>query len=363
MDKKINKYFQLAFYEAYKGLGSTSPNPCVGAIVVKDCKVIGKGHTMPPPSSHAEVMAIEDAIQKGFSVEGATMFVTLEPCSFVGRTPSCARMIVEKKIKKVYIATLDPHPKVAGKGVEILKESGIEVKLNCFKDEADYLNRFFFKSLKSEFPYITLKFAQTLDGFIAREDGNSKWISNSMSRRNCHRHRSFYDAILVGFNTLIADNPTLNVRMVNALSEPVRIVLWTKKHTEIELENYNIISKDGAKTVIIHAGLKDIYIEKYKSEKIIFIKTNIINGEMDIETPLKYLKKELNILSLFVEGGATVLSSFYNKKLFDEIILYIAPKFFGKGISCLKNAKEFDNLQLFYSRKFGDDLSLIYRKI
>ncbi len=344
-------------------MGTTSPNPCVGAVVVKDNKVIGKGHTMPPPSSHAEVMAIEDAIQNGFCVENTTMFVTLEPCSFVGRTPSCARMLVEKKIKKVYIATLDPHQKVAGKGVEILKDAGIEVEINCFQKEADYLHRFFFHSLKSDFPYITLKFAQTLDGFVSRENGDSKWISNAMSRRNCHRHRSFYDAILVGFNTLLTDNPTLNVRLVKSISEPVRIVLWTKKHTEIELENYNIISKDGAKTIIIHAGLSQNYIQKYSNDKVLFIKTEIINSEMDIITPLKYLKQDLNILSLFVEGGATVLSSFYNQNLFDELLLYIAPKVFGKGISCLKNAEEFDNLQLFYSRKFGNDLSLIYRRI
>jgi len=361
--KNINditkKYFTQAFYQAYLGLGSTSPNPSVGAIIVKNGKIIGKGYTMPPPGSHAEVMAIKSAKE---SVKGATMYVTLEPCSFHGRTPSCALMLVKSGIKKVYIASLDPHPKVAGKGVKILEDAGISVDVGKFKVEAEYLHRFFFQSLKSEIPYITLKAAQTLDGFVARENGNSKWISNPMSRRHTHRQRGFYDAILVGFNTLVVDNPTLNVRMVKSKSEPIRVILWSRKGTEIDLENYNVISKNGAKTIIVYTKLKESYIEKYQTEDVIFYKANLLNEETDLLTVLKYLKSEFDILSLFIEGGAGILSTFYNNKLFNELLLFIAPKIFGKGISIFKNTKEADNLTLFFSRKFGNDLSLIYRK-
>ncbi len=359
MDEFTKKYFKQAFYQAYLGLGSTSPNPSVGAVVVKNGKVIGKGHTMPPPGSHAEVVAIESATE---SVEGSTMFVTLEPCSFHGRTPSCAKLIVESKIKKVYIASLDPHPKVAGKGVEILKDAGIEVEVGLLQEQAEYLHRFFFFSLQNEIPYITLKAAQTLDGFVARDNGNSKWISNAMSRRNTHRQRGFYDAILVGFNTLISDNPTLNVRMVTSKSEPIRVVLWTRKGVEIDLEHYNIISENGAKTIIIYTKLKESYIQKYSSDDIIFIKAELNNGEVDLFNVLKQLKDKFNILSLFVEGGAAVLSNFYNQSLFNELLLYVAPKIFGHGISIFKNTDEFDNLSLYKSRRFGDDINLIYRR-
>ena len=350
-------YIKLAIEIAKKGIGSVSPNPLVGCVIVKNDKIISAGFHEKFGESHAEINAIENARE---SLEGATLYSNLEPCSHYGKTPPCVDKIIEKKIKKVVIGTNDMNPMVSGNGIKKLKSAGIDVKVGVMENECIELNRFFFKFITEKIPYVTLKAAQTLDGRIADKSGDSKWISSLGSRKHVHQLRASYDAVLVGYGTVKKDNPKLTVRLAEGRN-PRRIIL----DTNLDLNNKSKLllnNKDGK--LIVLTSKKSIE-KKGKIKKLLSHNADIIyikedaNGRLNLKSALKELAK-INISSVLVEGGREVFTSFIKKSLFDDIMLYVTPKLIGCGISFLgninkNNIKNALKLRVRNSEKIGDD--------
>ena len=218
------KYMRMAIEEAKKGEGFTSPNPLVGAVIVKDDRVIGIGYHKKYGENHAEINAFLNAKENGEDVEGASIYVTLEPCSHYGKTPPCADAIIKNKLKKVIIGCVDSNPKVAGNGIKKLKDAGIDVIVNVLEEECRKLNEVFFYYIANKRPFVVMKYAMTMDGKIATVSGKSKWITSEKTREHSHRFRNKYSAIMVGINTVIEDNPMLNCRLPNTRN-PIRIIL------------------------------------------------------------------------------------------------------------------------------------------
>lgn len=355
-------YIKLTLEIAKKGFGKVSPNPLVGCVIVKNQKIIGAGFHQKYGEAHAEINAIKNATE---SIEGATLYVNLEPCAHFGKTPPCVDELINKNIKKVVIGTLDSNPLVAGKGVGKLLEHGIEVKVGVLEDECKELNKFFFNFIEKKIPYVTLKAAQTIDSKIADTFGESKWISSKESRKFVHEMRSKYDAVLVGANTVLKDNPKLDVRLIEGRN-PKRLILDARLRIKL---TSSILNSEKNVTIITskNAMLKRKKIEQLKKlgVNLFFIK-NINEHEIDIKSMLKTLAKN-NVTSLLVEGGGKVFSSFLNAKLFNEIRLFLAPKILGNGINTfgdLGNNKIEDALKLRINKfeKIGDDIMIDFRR-
>ncbi len=351
-------YIKLAIEVAKKGQGSVSPNPLVGCVIIKNDKIIGAGYHEKYGENHAEINAIESSNE---SVEGATLFVNLEPCSHFGKTPPCVDKIIEKKIKRVVIGTLDMNPIVSGNGIKRLKAAGVDVKVGILEKECADLNKFFFKYITKKIPYVTLKAAQTLDGKIADKSGNSKWISSTISRKIVHQMRSRYDAIMVGSGTIEKDNPRLTVRFIEGRN-PKRIVLDT--HLKLKI-NHKIFNNNTDGNLILITSdnnrKKQSKIAKLRSigVQILFADENK-KGLIDLRSALIEIGK-LNISSLLVEGGSILLSSFIKSNLYDDITLFIAPKILGSGIDSfgdlgIKTIQKANRLKIDNLEKIGDDI-------
>lgn len=324
------KYMQLALELAWLNKGRTSPNPTVGAVLVKNNKIISCGVTQKPGSFHAERMALKDLSLK--ESEGSTLYVTLEPCCSYGRTPPCTQIIIEKKVKKVFVAVEDPHPNVCGKGIQTLKDAGIEVELGLLKKQASEINLDFFTSVVEKRPLVTLKYAMTLDGKMATLSGDSKWISNSRSRKITHILRYRSDAILVGIGTVLADNPTLNARLFNREKPLLRVIIDPNGESPLksnicsdDLPTLFAVKKGKASkewlNQIINTPNKEIWEDESSSKYII------------LRDLLSYLYEAKNILSLFVEGGAFVFGSFLREKLADRFFSFLGNRIIGEGLS------------------------------
>lgn len=312
------KYMQLALSLAKKGRGSTNPNPMVGAVIVKDNRVIGQGYHIRCGEGHAEVNAFRNATE---DVTKATMYVTLEPCSHYGKTPPCAKLIIEKKISRVVVAMTDPNELVAGSGISMLREAGIEVEVGLFEEEARKLNEVFLKYIVKKEPFVVLKTAMTLDGKIATVSGQSQWISCEESRKQVHELRNAYMGILVGVQTVIADNPSLTCRIEGG-KNPVRIVC--DSHLRIPMD-CNLLNDNQAKTIIATTVSPSEEISK-KAEILVFEPDE--NGQVPIKQLVKKLG-ELGIDSVLVEGGSTMAYSFLEADCVDKVLSYIAPKIVG----------------------------------
>jgi diaminohydroxyphosphoribosylaminopyrimidine deaminase/5-amino-6-(5-phosphoribosylamino)uracil reductase len=348
----------LAIEVAKKGRGEVSPNPLVGCIIVKNDRIISAGYHKKFGEKHAEVNAIENAKE---NIAGSTLYVNLEPCSHFGKTPPCVDRIIENKIKKVVIGTNDMNPLVSGKGIKKLKSAGVDVKVGVLENECVELNKFFFKYITKKIPYVTLKAAITLDGKIADSSGNSKWISSLESRRYVHQLRTSYDAVLVGKNTVGVDDPRLNVRLVEGRN-PKKIII----DTDLSLSaNHKVFldNKDGDIYIITSkkSEKKKNKIRKLESlnSRILFMKKDS-PGRIDLKSALKELGKN-DISSILVEGGSQIYSSFVKEKLFDDIFLFMAPKFLGDGIPILdhigiKNIKNALKLNVKDVEKIGDNI-------
>lgn len=312
-------YMRLALKLARSTVGQTAPNPVVGAVVVKDGTVAGIGAHLKAGEAHAEVHALSMAGEKA---KGATIYVTLEPCSHYGKTPPCADLIVKSGIKRAVIATGDPNPDVAGRGLEKLREVGIAVEFGVCQKEADELNRVFFHFLKHKRPFVTLKAATTLDGKTATVAGKSKWITSAEARADAHYYRHTHDAILVGVNTVLADDPSLTTRLENGGKNPIRIVLDRQLRTPLEAK---IVQDQLAPTWLITTEQAPTQKEaelKQLGVKVIRLKELTVRGLLEL------LGRE-GVTSLFVEGGAEVNGSFLVEKAIDQMIVYLAPKVFG----------------------------------
>lgn len=312
-------YMRRAFELALAGRGRVSPNPLVGCVIVgADGQVIGEGWHRKYGEAHAEVNAI-NAVKDKERLKDATMYVTLEPCAHTGKTPSCARLIRQYPFKKVYIANTDPNPLVDGQGIELLKDAGVGVQTGVLEDLGYRVNARFFTYMKRRRPYIILKWAETADGFIAREDFSSKWISGRLSRILVHKWRTEEDAVMVGGRTAHYDNPALNARDWTGRN-PVRIVI----DRGLRLSPALALFDQTQKTLCYNE------IRSEEDGNIIFIKLDKSGGLEDLIEDL-YRK---NIQSVLVEGGATLLNTFLNLGLWDEIRRFRSEEvYFGSGIA------------------------------
>lgn len=335
-------YMQFALQLAKSVKGQTTPNPPVGAVVVKDGAIIGMGAHLKYKEAHAEVIALQMA---GEEAEGATLFVTLEPCSHHGKTPPCADLIITKKIKRVVIACKDQHEKVAGKGIEKLMQAGIDVEVGLLQEEALQLYDVFFHYINKQMPYVTVKSAVSLDGKTATSTGDSKWITNEAARLDVHHYRHLHDAILVGINTVLQDNPRLTTRIPHG-KNPIRLILDTHLQTPIDA---HIVTDEVAETwIFVSNQVTKAEKNKFSSNRFVRI-ISIDNEKINVKEVLQILANE-NITSVFVEGGATINDAFLQQKLINQFILYIAPiviggkeaktSFAGKGFQKLKDALE-----------------------
>jgi diaminohydroxyphosphoribosylaminopyrimidine deaminase/5-amino-6-(5-phosphoribosylamino)uracil reductase len=333
------KYIQYAFELAKKGVGKVSPNPLVGAVIVKNNKIIGEGYHEEYGSAHAEPNAINSTKE---SVEGATLYCNLEPCCHTKKqTPPCTKKIIESKIKRVVISNLDPNPMVAGKGVEILKAAGIEVTSGILEEEGAKLNEVFFKYIQTNMPFVHIKLAQTLDGKISTSTGDSKWISDEDARKEVHRMRLKYDAVLIGRKTLNQDNAKLNIRMgVESNGKiPYRIIVGSLENLDLSTKILNDEHTD--KTIIITSKCEfdkcsNELVKFFESKNIKIIITNLKDGNINFNEAFKLIG-EMKITSILVEGGNQVITTLLDTEEFDKISFFICPKLIGNGYSIYSN--------------------------
>ena len=356
------KYMRLAMQLAGNAIGRTSPNPLVGAVIVKDNRVVGCGWHRKAGTPHAEVHALNQA---GELAQGADVYVTLEPCAHYGKTPPCAKALVEAKVKNVYGGLLDVNPKVAGKGFKILEDAGIHVEYGFLQDELRKQNEVFFKWIEHKKPFVVLKAAMTLDGKIATATGQSKWITNETSRAYGYKLRDIYDGIMVGINTVIEDKPMLTAR-VDGGKNPIRIVVDSNLKIDI---NANVVQDKSAKTIVATTDKADKdKILKLQAQNVdVIVVDKDENDKVDIEKLLNILGQQ-NICSILVEGGATLSGSFVAKKLVDKVYFFIAPKIIGgkeaktpvagTGILNLQEALALKDIQI---EKLEEDILIIGR--
>ena len=337
---------------AAKGIGYTSPNPVVGCIITKNNNIIARDYHHKVGQPHAEVLALKKA---GSTAKGAEMYVTLEPCCCYGRTPPCTKAIIEASIKMIVIGTLDPNPDVNGKGVSELQKAGIEVITGVLKERCLYINKMYNKYITTGLPFVTLKFAQSLDGRIASKSGSSQWISSENSLKFAHKLRAEHDAVLIGSNTANLDNPQLTVRRVKG-NNPIRIILTKSGRI---LSSLDLLS-DNSAPVIIATGRKGSSNCKSKSYANVEIMTLPVKSDgLDLKSLLCKLA-ERGVVSLLIEGGAGVITSFLKQKLTDRIIVITAPIIIGKGISGIgdlgiKNINQSISLSNLKHKKIGSD--------
>ena len=323
-------YIQIALELAKKGKGFVSPKPLVGALLVKNNKIIGAAYRSSPTDENTELIALKNAKEP---VQDSVLYTNLEPCVFCEDDLDCIDFIINSKIKKVVIGTVNPHREFGGTAVKKLKKAGIEVKTGVLEKDCCELNKFYFKYSVNPIPYVTLKMASTIDGMIADSSYNSKWITSVESRSLVHELRSEYDAVLVGIKTVKIDNPQLTVRLVEGRN-PKRIILDSKLNIDT---NLSLVKSNGDKNLIVLTSKKN-KSKKRKLEKlyekgieVIFVSEDK-NGRLSLKKILKKLGKR-NINSLLVEGGRKVFSSFIKEKLEDEILIFMGPKILGRGIS------------------------------
>ena len=336
MQEKDIQYMQRALDLAQKGMGNVSPNPMVGCVIVCDDEVIGEGYHEQYGGLHAEPNAINSVIDKTKIVD-STVYVTLEPCAHQGKTPPCADLLATLKPNRVVICSDDPNPLVAGKGIQLLKDAGVEVETGVLEEKGRSLNKRFFTFQEKKRPYVILKWAETKDGFIARKDYDSKWISGEESRKLVHRWRSEESSIMVGAKTAKYDNPSLNVRLVEG-KNPIRIVIDRALKLPQTLNLF-----DQTQETIVYNSLKNEVAGKIKYVRLDFSSSIIDQVLVDL-----YDNK---VLSLFVEGGTNLLNQFLEAGLWDEAKVFKSTtEAFGVGIKSPLSPKN-----RVFSQQIGND--------
>ena len=355
----MNKALELSLL----GEGHVNPNPLVGAVVVKNDKIIGTGYHKEYGGPHAEVFALDEA---GEEAKGATLYVTLEPCSHYGKTPPCAKKIVEMGIKKCIISCLDPNPLVAGNGVKYLEEHGVEVITGVMEKEGLQINQVFFKYITKKIPYLFLKCAITLDGKLATSNGSSQWITNEISREKVQKLRNKYTGIMIGINTLLADNPSLTARTENGRN-PYRIVVDPYLKIDLESKFANFTDKKS----IIVTSKENLENKKEKIKTLINKNITFIyleNFDFKVSDLLVELGK-LSIDSVLLEGGSYLISQAFKEDVIDGGEIFIAPKILGdeKAISFVRRFQPeniADGIQLknIKINTYGDNVSFSFYK-
>lgn len=353
------RFMARALELAALGHGRTSPNPLVGAVVVRDGAIIGEGYHMKAGTPHAEIHALKAA---GESARGSTLYVTLEPCCHYGRTPPCTEAIIKAGVKRVIVATYDPNPLVSGKGIRSLQEAGIEVQVGILEDEAQRLNEVFFKYIRTGRPFVILKAAMSIDGKIATRTGDSRWITGKEARLNVQRLRVASDAIMVGIGTVLADNPLLTVRLPGESKKPLRVIMDSSLRLP---ENSRLVQTARDAPVIVAA-----VPGKYRKEKRMLLEDKGVevfdvpgaDGMVNIEGVLEELGRR-EVTALLLEGGGTLNASALQAGMVDKFVFFLAPLIVGGrdapgafgGIGCetLDGALRLADLRI---EKVGADL-------
>ncbi len=357
-------YMDQALSMAKLAMGQVSPNPAVGAVIVKNNEIIGQGYTQPPGSSHAEIMALEQA---GEEVCGAIMYVTLEPCCHYGRTPPCTKAIIAAGIREVHMAILDPNPLVNGKGREELENAGIKTFVGEKEKKAAEINEAYIKYQLTGLPFVTVKYAMSLDGKIATFTGDSKWISGEESRHFVHNLRYINDAIMAGVNTVLKDDPQLTARCGGgrggtAKKQPLRIIIDGTGSTPL---NAKIFSEPGKTIIVIARKTDDRERELYQrvGAEIIEIPSN--DGYIELKALMTELGKR-KIMSVLVEGGSILFGSMFDQKLVDKVVAFVAPIIIGgdkaktaiggRGVEKIMDAVKLKHLS---EERFGNDIMFV----
>ena len=357
MIKQADEYYMgLALKLALKAKGKTAPNPLVGALLVKAGKIIGRGFHAKAGFAHAEIVALDEA---GKKAKGATLYVTLEPCAHTGRTPPCINRIIGSGIKEVVVGMIDPNPLNNGQGVILLKQSNIKVRVGILADQLKKINESFIKYITTRTPFITVKVAESLDGRIATRTGDSKWITSDKSRAFAHRMRKDYDAIMVGVNTVLRDNPSLDAWF----SQKKIIKIIVDSNLSIS-ENSNIFTKDSQVIIITLPSRPGQETQNRKSlaAKARILEVKEKGGQINLRDALKKLA-QLQISNIIVEGGGTLIGSLFDERLVDKILFFISPKIIGgkdavssvmgSGVKRIDQAIKLCDLKI---RRFGEDL-------
>ena len=369
------KYMRRAIELAKKGSGHVNPNPLVGAVIVRDGEIIGEGYHECYGQLHAERNAIANAKKRGNSLEGSTIYVTLEPCCHYGKTPPCTEAIIEEKIARVVVGSDDPNPLVSGKGFQMLREKGIEVFPHFLKEECDAMNHVFFHYIRTGTPYVAMKYAMTMDGKIACYTGDSKWVTGEESRAHVQTLRNHYKGIMAGIGTVLADDPMLNCRIEGG-RDPIRII--ADSHLRIPIDS-QLVRTAGQQPLIV-ACLPDADEEKaaqlqekgVEVLRIPGVTTADITEEQKEVISLPVLMKELGarkIDGILLEGGGQLNESALQAGIVDRIYCYIAPKIFGgaqaktpvegQGLTRAADAWQFNRIGM---QEFGQDILLEYEK-
>lgn len=355
-------YMHRALELAQKALGCTNPNPMVGAVIVKHDKVIGEGYHQKAGTPHAEIHALRQA---GDAARGAALYVSLEPCSHFGRTPPCADALIQAGVDKVVIAMKDPNPKIAGAGIRKLQDAGIRVVVGVLEKEARKLNEVFLRHILTGLPFVAIKTAMTMDGKIACESGDSKWITNEASREYVHRLRNIYDAILVGIGTVLKDNPHLNTRLKNEVGRnPIRVIIDTS--LKIPLQSNIVKTAQSQRTIIFCSDQAEAERERQLINAGIEIhKIGVEQDYIPLGKVLKILY-ELGICSVLVEGGGEINGTLVNRRLVDKFYSFIGSKVIGgrrsptpvggTGIQRMDDALILNSVDV---QRFGNDILLI----
>ena len=317
-------YMKRALALAREVLGTTSPNPAVGAVIVKEGRIIAEGATRPPGQSHAEVVALEEA---GREARGATLYITLEPCCFLGRTPACTKAIIDAGIEEVHLALLDPNPRVNGRGRAELEAAGVEVRLGEDEEEAGELYEAFAKHIKTGTPFVTAKFAMSLDGKIATRTGHSQWITGEAARSLVQEWRRTSDAVMVGVNTALRDDPRLTARGKDGRPlehQPLRVVVDSHGRTS----THSQLLKEPGRTLVATANTEASQVTRLEAAGAEVLQLPEKGGLVDLGSLLEDLGRR-GVVSLLVEGGGTLLGSFFDRGLVDRVTAFIAPAIIG----------------------------------
>jgi diaminohydroxyphosphoribosylaminopyrimidine deaminase/5-amino-6-(5-phosphoribosylamino)uracil reductase len=354
-------FMECALSLAGLALGYTSPNPAVGAVVVRDGLIVGFGHTQPPGSVHAEIMALRQA---GSRAKGATMYVTLEPCCHQGRTPPCTQAIIDADIAEIHVSLIDPNPLVSGKGLKALKAAGIKTFVGQYEESARELNEGYIKYITTGIPFVIAKFAMSLDGKIATKTGDSKWISSEESLKFVHYLRHIVDAVMVGANTVVVDDPQLSARGCSGKGgktklQPLRVIVDGRGRTPISAK----VFKEPGKTLVAVAKPFDTKVaERFGKTGAEIVELPAEKGIIDLKDLLAVLGKR-EVTSVLVEGGSGLFGSLFDSGLVDKVLAFVSPVIIGGdeaksavgGNGARKIADAF-RLKQVKMLEFGDDV-------
>lgn len=358
---------------AEQGRGLVEPNPMVGCVLVRDGRELGRGHHARYGGPHAEARAIADAKGRGETVDGATCYVTLEPCSHHGKTPPCADALVEAHVSRVVVAMIDPHERVAGRGIEKLREAGIEVTLGVCEKQARRLNEPFIKRVTTGLPWVIAKWASTLDGRVATHTGHSKWISSPASRHRVHEIRARVDAVMVGVGTVLADDPQLTARDVDVKRVARRVVVDPELRTPPP--SHLALGSSPGDPPVMFALSRDVYegpvqrVKDYAEHGIEMMPlARRANQYLELPPLLRHLAEAHNATNVLVEGGAALIGSMFSQGLIDQLLVFLAPKLLGdeRAVPAVTGLErdtidEATQLELMGLERIEDDVLLDYR--